>query len=84
MQERKDLPALCPDAFLGGKPRVSPPFDEVRQFAENSRFYALSPDDFYSTFSSQDWAVGGQEITDWKALYLALEGFCRNGGENDG
>lgn len=84
MQERKDLPTLCPDAFLGGKPKVSPSFDEVRQFAENSRFYALSPDDFYSTFSSQDWIVDGQEITDWISLYVTLEGFCRNGGENDG
>ena len=81
MQERKDLPTLCPDAFLGGKPKVNPSFDEVSQFAENSRFYALSPDDFYTTFSSQDWIAEGKEITDWKALYLALEGFCRNGGE---
>ena len=77
----KDLPALCPDAFLGGKPKVSPSFDEVRQFAENSRFYALSPDDFYSAFSSQDWTVDGQEITDWISLYVSLEGMYRRNGE---
>lgn len=81
MQERKDLPTLCPDAFLGGKPKVSPSFDEVRQFAENSRFYALSPDDFYSAFSSQDWTVDGQEITDWISLYVSLEGMYRRNGE---
>ena len=87
MQERKDLPTLCPDAFLGGKTKVSPSFDEVRQFAENSRFYALSPDDFYSTFSSQGWTVDGQEITDWISLYVSLEGMYRRngeGGEDDG
>lgn len=77
----KDLPTLCPDAFLGGKPKVSPSFDEVRQFAENSRFYALSPDDFYSAFSSQDWTVDGQEITDWISLYVSLEGMYRRNGE---
>lgn len=81
MQERKDLPTLCPDAFLEGKPKVNPLLSEIQEYASQLHFHVVSPDDFYSTFSSQDWIAEGKEITDWKALYLALEGFCRNGGE---
>ena len=72
---------LCPDAFLEGKPKVNPLLSEIQEYASQLHFHVVSPDDFYSTFSSQDWIAEGKEITDWKALYLALEGFCRNGGE---
>ena len=77
MQEEEDLTALCPMAFAEGKPRVNPTLSEVRQKAERSGFYALSPEDFFDRFSSTEWVVDGKEITDWGCLYLTLEGIAR-------
>lgn len=84
MLEGKDITALFPEAFIGGKPRSSPSVSEVRGRAYTSGFYAVSPEDFYGIFSSQDWTVRGKEITDWACLYLCLESMARNTEESAG
>lgn len=84
MLEGKDITALFPEAFIGGKPRSSPSISEVRGRAYTSGFYAVSPEDFYGIFSSQDWTVRGKEITDWACLYLCLESMARNTEESAG
>lgn len=86
MLEGKDLSELVPEAFMEGKKKSSPALPDVQQYAEASHFYAVSPDDFYGMFSSQDWTVEGKDITDWRSLYLELERLARNeegeGGSN--
>ena len=79
MQEGKELPELCPSAFIDGNPRVNPSLSEVQDFASIVGFYAVSPEDFFNRFSSSGWMDGEREITDWKALYTTLEGLARKG-----
>lgn len=79
MQEGKELPELCPSAFIDGDPRVNPALSEIQDFASIVGFYAVSPEDFFNRFSSSEWMDGEREITDWKALYTTLEGLARKG-----
>lgn len=79
MQEGKELPELCPSAFIDGNPRVNPSLSEIQDFASIVGFYAVSPEDFFNRFSSSGWMDGEREITDWKALYTTLEGLARKG-----
>lgn len=78
MQEGKELPELCPSAFIEGNPRVNPALSEIQDFASIVGFYAVSPEEFFNRFSSS-WMDGEKEITDWKALYTTLEGLARKG-----
>lgn len=86
MLEGKELSELVTEAFMEGKEKSSPALSDVEQYAEASHFHAVSPDDFYGMFSSQDWTVDGKDITDWMSLYLELERLARNeegeGGSN--
>ena len=77
-KEGKELSELVPEAFMEGKEKSSPALPDVQQYAEASHFYAVSPDDFFGMFSSQDWTVEGKDITDWRSLYLELERLARN------
>ena len=79
MQEGKELSELCPSAFIEGNPRVNPALSEIQDFASIVGFYAVSPEEFFSRFSSSEWMDGEKEITDWKALYTTLEGLARKG-----
>ena len=63
---------------MEGKEKSSPALSDVQQYAEASHFYAVSPDDFYGMFSSQEWTADGKDITDWRSLYLELERLARN------
>lgn len=83
MLEGKELSGLVPEAFMEGKEKASPALPDVQQYAEASHFYAVSPDDFYGMFSSQDWTDDGKDITDWRVLYLTLEGLARAEGGED-
>lgn len=64
---------LYPQAFEQGKPRQNPTRRQVHEFQEIIHSEHINPDSFFDTFDSMGWTADGREITDWQALYLALD-----------
>ena len=87
MQEEKEgsetLSVICPDAFTEGKEKSLPSLSDVQQYASLNRFTDIPPEEFYDRFASQDWTDDGKDITDWRVLYLTLEGLARAEGGED-
>lgn len=82
-EESEPLSTICPDAFSEGKEKSSPSLSDVQQYASLNRFTDIPPEDFYGRFASQDWTDDGKDITDWRVLYLTLEGLARAEGGED-
>ena len=82
-EESEPLSTICPDAFTEGKEKSSPSLSDVQQYASLNRFTDIPPEEFYDRFASQDWTDDGKNITDWRVLYLTLEGLARAEGGED-
>lgn len=81
--ESEPLSVICPDAFSEGKEKAVPSLSDVQQYASLNRFTDIPPEDFYGRFASQGWTDDGKDITDWRVLYLTLEGLARAEGGED-
>ena len=75
--EGKDLKALFPDAFKENESKSVPSLSEVQRKAEANHFYAVSPESFYSYFTSLNWSFNGVDITSWGCLYTYVESYAR-------
>ena len=80
--EGKDLKELFPDAFKESEPKSVPSLPEVQRKAESNHFYAVSPERFYSYFTSLNWSFNGVDITSWGCLYTYVESYARNEEES--
>ena len=78
----RSLSELCPEAFSEDWEPANPTAEDVISFATSNHFTAIGPEDFSGRFAPS-WAEEGKRITNWRALYIAMELEARRQGEGD-
>lgn len=76
------LSELCPEAFSEDWEPANPSAEDVISFASSNHFTAIAPEDFSGRFAPS-WTEEGKRITNWRALYIAMELEARRQGEGD-
>lgn len=76
------LSELCPEAFSEDWEPANPSAEDVISFASSNHFTAIGPEDFSGRFAPS-WTEEGKRITNWRALYIAMELEARRQGEGD-
>ena len=78
----RSLSELCPEAFSEDWEPANPTAEDVISFATSNHFTAITAEDFLGRFAPS-WAEEGKRITNWRALYIAMELEARRQGEGD-
>ena len=78
----RSLSELCPEAFSEDWEPANPSAEDVISFATSNHFTAITAEDFLGRFAPS-WTEEGKRITNWRALYIAMELEARRQGEGD-